>query len=330
ADDVAAHDRGALAGAVVSGEVGPVAPVGGLQFDVDDDEIFLAFVGAGVGASAVAPVGVAPEAVAAADRGVVVGGPQVGLGVLEHHRRFPERVALCPAVEVDRAGVHVLGDAVGHADLAGPAVAAAGGAGRLGSHGRPGQEHTRGHYPEVTRHGGSLLGRAAPMGLFETTTIPARQVLAAATGTAAAMGSHEVEAAHLLVGLLDTPSTVQPAIAAQVADREGLVCEVQRVTLPAARPAFGAEVCEVLAAARGISAGRGVAVTGTAALAQGLLLLLPHSVEELLRRRGVNLDNFRQAVAVVAVDDGEATENPDAPPWAVRIASGPDTWSEGP
>ncbi len=172
------------------------------------------------------------------------------------------------------------------------------------------------------------------MGLFETTTIPARQVLAAATGTAASMGSHEVEAAHLLVGLLDTPSTVQPAIAAQVADREGLVCEVQRVTLPAAepaaRPAFGAEVCEVLAAARGISAGRGVAVTGTAALAQGLLLLLPHSVEELLRRRGVNLDNFRQAVAVVAVDDGEATENPDAPPWAVRIASGPDTWSEGP
>src|SRR5581483_4408607 len=163
---------------------------------------------------------------------------------------------------------------------------------------------------------GSLMGRAAPMGLFETTTIPARQVLAAATGTAAAMGSHEVEAAHLLVGLLDTPSTVQPAIAAQVADREGLVCEVQRVTLPAA--------------ARGISAGRGVAVTGTAALAQGLLLLLPHSVEELLRRRGVNLDNFRQAVAVVAVDDGEATENPDAPPWAVRIASGPDTWSEGP
>ena len=72
------------------------------------------------------------------------------------------------------------------------------------------------------------------MGLFETLTIPARQVLVAATEAAAGLESHEVDAAHLLVGLLDTPSVVQPVLASYFPHRDRLVAAVGQITLRSA------------------------------------------------------------------------------------------------
>jgi len=168
------------------------------------------------------------------------------------------------------------------------------------------------------------------MGLFETLTIPARQALAAATDVAAAMGSHEVEAAHLLVGLLDTPGVIQCALASRLGpDRDRLLADIQRVTLPSAdgkHPAFGDEVCLVLAAARGISSASSAPATGTVAILRGVLILLPRSAEELLRP--VDLEGLRAAVADLD-DSTEPVTVPGAAPWTVHVATGgPDGWDD--
>lgn len=169
------------------------------------------------------------------------------------------------------------------------------------------------------------------MGLFETLTIPARHALAAATDVAEAMGSHEVEAAHLLVGLLDTPSVVQCALASRLdQDRERLLAEVQCVTLPSAdgkHPAFGEEVCLVLAAARGISSATNAPATGTVAVLRGVLVLLPTSAEELLRH--LDLDSLQAELGDLD-DSGEpAAAPPGTSPWTVGLATGgPDGWDD--
>lgn len=169
------------------------------------------------------------------------------------------------------------------------------------------------------------------MGLFETLTIPARQALAAATEVAAAMGSHEVEAAHLLVGLVDTPSVVQAALASRLSqDRDRLLAEVQRITLPSTggkHPGFGEEVCLVLAAARGVTAASSTAATGTVAVLRGLLVLLPRSAEELLRH--LDLDSLQAELRGLDDSSEPVTAPPGTAPWTVRATTGaPDGWDD--
>ena len=169
--------------------------------------------------------------------------------------------------------------------------------------------------------------------VFEVLTVPARQALVAATETARAMGSRELEAAHFLLGLLDAPGAAQPLVARFLPDRAAVVAEVARVALPSrdgARPGFGEEVALALAAARGISLGRGAPWVGTATCLLGVLTMASHSVDELLRRCGVDIAAFRDAAAEVD-DAGEAAASTAGagPPWAVMIGgTGPYAWND--
>lgn len=172
------------------------------------------------------------------------------------------------------------------------------------------------------------------MGLFEGLTVPAKQVLARATEAAAAMGSHEVEGAHLLLGLLEAGETSAGRLLAErLPDRARVAAEAKRVTLPSrdgAHPGFGEEACLVLAAAKGISAGRGEDRVGTGACLLAMLTLVPRSIEELLRAFDVDGEELRAAAS--CLDDG--AEPMDPPPgatttWTVTVGGeGPFSWDD--
>ena len=167
--------------------------------------------------------------------------------------------------------------------------------------------------------------------MFEVLTVPARQVVAAATEAAVALGSAEVEGVHLLLGFLHTPSVVQQAVREYLPDRDVLRGEVQRLTLRSASGAhpFGEEVILALATARGISVGRDVRSTGSGTVLLGLLTLGPRSVTALFRSQGVDVEAFRRAVAVVDDCDESTAAPPGAPTWTVRIGpAGPDGWDD--
>jgi ATP-dependent Clp protease ATP-binding subunit ClpA len=168
---------------------------------------------------------------------------------------------------------------------------------------------------------------------FEQLTIPARHVLAAATEAAQAMGSHEVEGAHLLLGFRDTPGVVRDVVQRYLPDSDGLSRDVERVTLPSTggrHPAFADEVARTVAMAWGISVGRNAASTGTATLLLALLTLRPDSVEQLLRSQHVDLEAFRLAAAGVDDSDEPSAAPPGTATWTVRIGPvRPDGWDDG-
>ncbi|MGH8974617.1 MAG: Clp protease N-terminal domain-containing protein [Acidimicrobiia bacterium] len=170
------------------------------------------------------------------------------------------------------------------------------------------------------------------MGLFEGLTVPAKQVLARATEAAAAMGSHEVEGAHLLVGFLDPDTVARLAVKAHLPDRDVVVAAAQRATLASrdgAHPAFGDEVCLTLAAARGIAVGRGSDTVGTGALLLALLTLAPRSVEEVLA--AVAADGGALKEAAGGWDDAAEPTGPppgEAQPWTATVATGADGWDD--
>lgn len=172
------------------------------------------------------------------------------------------------------------------------------------------------------------------MGLFEGLTVPAKQVLTRATEAAAAMGSHEVEGAHLLLGFLDCGETSAGRLLAErLPDRARVAAEGKRVTLPSrdgAHPVFGEEACLVLAVAKGISAGRGEERVGTGACLLAMLTLVPRSIEELLTAFDVDAEELRAAASCL-VDRAE----PMAPPpgatstWTVTLgATGDLGWDD--
>lgn len=172
------------------------------------------------------------------------------------------------------------------------------------------------------------------MGLFEGLSVPARQVLVDATKAASAMGSHEVEGAHLLVGLLDGDGTdAHMALRSHLPERERAMAETRRSTLPSrhgAHPGFGDEVCLTLATARGIAVGRGIDVVGTGALLLGLLTLLPRSVDDVLSALGADRAELLR-VASCCDDTAEPTGPPSGAgmPWVLTVgAAGADGWDD--
>lgn len=172
------------------------------------------------------------------------------------------------------------------------------------------------------------------MGLFERLTVPAKQVLAAATEAAATMGSQEVEGAHLLIGFLDHDGTAAHSVVrGHLPDRDRAVAEAQRTTLPSRdgeHPAFGDEVCLTLAAARGIAVGRGTETVGTGAVLLALLTLAPRSVEEVLVALGADLTELRLAAG--CCDDADEPTGPPAgkaPSWTITVgAVGANAWDD--
>jgi ATP-dependent Clp protease ATP-binding subunit ClpA len=172
------------------------------------------------------------------------------------------------------------------------------------------------------------------MGLFEGLTVPAKQVLVRATEAAAAMGSQEVEGAHLLVGFLDADGTdAHSVVKRHLPDRDVAVAETQRATLPSrngADPAFGEEVCLTLAAARGIAVGRRSETVGTGALLLALLTLAPRSVQELLGSADADLESLRQAGACCGdADEPIGPPQGNTQPWTVTLsATGVDRWDD--
>jgi hypothetical protein len=83
----------------------------------------------------------------------------------------------------------------------------------------------------------------------------------------------------------------------------------------------------VLAAARGISAASDATATGTVAVLRALLVILPRSAEELLG--GVDLDDFRTAVAPLDDSAEPISAPPGTAPWTVQVAVGePDGWDD--
>lgn len=157
--------------------------------------------------------------------------------------------------------------------------------------------------------------------MFERLTIPARQVLIAATEVAAAVGSRQVEGVHLLVGFAELSSVVQPTVAEHLPDGDRLRAEARRLSLPGsgAQPSFGEEVNLAVAAGIGISVGRDVPAVGTATLLLGLLTVASRNVTELLRNHRADIDAFRDAVA--ALDDSAelSVASADGATWIVTI-----------
>jgi ATP-dependent Clp protease ATP-binding subunit ClpA len=167
------------------------------------------------------------------------------------------------------------------------------------------------------------------MGLFEGLTVPAKQVLVRATEAAAALGSNEVEGAHLLVGFLDADATTaQAAVKAHLPDRDVAAVEVKRATLPSrdgAHPAFGDEVCLT----RGIAVGRDADTVGTGALLLALLTLAPRSVEQVLGAVGVDAAALKEAAG--CCEDAAEPVGPspgEAQPWTLTVGAGADVWDD--